>query len=229
MSVAKGVREVGWYWLLTSVLAWPLVIVACFGVLLPPAIEIGRATRGLIQPTLLFSVVLFVVVVLGGVRWGGRLRASDIGLVASRIRMGLLVTLGVWVTLHVILLIVTLVGRESAVSLNPGPWTMTLGLLAGQVFGAAFVEESMFRGFLVPQLYLKFGGRGDRTLWRPMLGAILVAQLAFALIHIPNLHRLGVPGGSPAGKLAVIFVLGVFFVCSTFEPTTSSSALDCML
>jgi membrane protease YdiL (CAAX protease family) len=215
VSVVGGIREISSNWLWACLLAWPVVIVICFGILLPPATQVARATNGLVQPTLLFSALLFFVVIVGGIRLGGNLRGRDIGLSASKIPEGFTVTLGVWVVLQLTLLFVALLWSDSSVSLSrgfeTGRWTTTLGLFAAQLLGNAFVEEAMFRGFLMPQVYLKLGGRRDQLRWRPMLWALLASQLGFALVHIPNLHRLGPPGVGPVGSFAMIFALGVFF------------------
>lgn len=218
MSIVRGIHEINrYYWLWASLLAWLAILTISFEVknLFPQISQVAHVTKGLVQPTLLWSLLLFIIVIGGGIRLGSNLRARDIGLSMSQIPTGLFVTLGVWVALQVILLFIALIGKESSVSLNTTfeteQWTTTLGLLTAQVIGNALAEESMFRGFLMPQLYLKFGGRKDRIFWSPMLWAIFASQLGFSLIHIPNLYHQGIPGVEIVGTLAITFALGVFF------------------
>ncbi len=217
MSIVRDIHETNrYYWLWISLLAWLVILTIIFEVeiLFPQITQVAHATKGLVQPTLLWSLLLFIIVIGGGIRLGSNLRARDIGLSMSQIPTGLIVTLGVWVTLQVILLFIALIGKESSVSLSTAfeteQWTTTLGLLTAQVLGNALAEESMFRGFLMPQLYLKFGGRRDKIFWYPMLWAILASQLGFSLIHIPNLYHQEIPGVEIVGALAIIFALGVF-------------------
>ena len=214
MLIFRDIHVVSWRRILVACVFWPTVVLICFNLLLPRIGELESATYGLVQGTLVYSILLFIVVVFIGMGlWGGELRASDIGLAASKLPTGLLVTFGGWAALHLIVLIITL-SRDPALSIGTawktGRWTWEIGLFTNQILGNALVEELMFRGFLIPQLYLKFSGTRDQTRWIPLVGAIVVSQLYFALIHIPNLHNLSIPvGGGSVGMLAAIFVTGV--------------------
>ena len=57
----------------------------------------------------------------------------------------------------------------------------------------ALWEETAFRGFLLPQLYLKLSGHRWVRLW----GALLLSQIVFAAAHIPAhvmiRHLTGLP------------------------------------
>jgi len=57
----------------------------------------------------------------------------------------------------------------------------TLIWAAVMFLGAALYEEIAFRGFLFPQLYLKFRGSHRVRFW----AALLVSQFLFAISHIP--------------------------------------------
>lgn len=74
-----------------------------------------------------------------------------------------------------------------------GNWTLLTWALLGVSFGAGFVEETFFRGFLLKQ----FAGRGMER-----LGLVLTSVL-FGLVHYN-------PKGSWVGPLLLIFV-GLYF------------------
>ena len=74
----------------------------------------------------------------------------------------------------------------------------------------ALIEEAGWRGFLLPQLYLRLSTRMDTR--RRLILAMFGAQVLFALMHIPNRlldQRLALD--ELLLSLAFVFVLGVFF------------------
>ena len=62
--------------------------------------------------------------------------------------------------------------------------TVVTGALIAQLLGNALYEEITFRGFLLPQLYLKLERWQDRPALR-IACAVLLSVAMFALIHIP--------------------------------------------
>jgi membrane protease YdiL (CAAX protease family) len=183
---------------------WPalvLAIGAVFGASLlvnfvgsqPPVTEaigaVERATGGLVQGVLIAGPVYFAIV--GTVIFGvGRLRPSDVGWRLSALGPGLLVTLGFWVAMQPGLALWT-VGSGDALRWNDA-WSESsewgagrlVGQLLGQLLGNALLEEMVFRGFFLPQFFLKASVR-----FRPgvaLVLAILGSQTLFALVHIPN-------------------------------------------
>lgn len=82
-----------------------------------------------------------------------------------------------------------------------------LGPLLAQLLGTALMEETVFRGYLWPQLSAWLGG-GRRGAW---LGAF-ASQLAFALLHIPILLYQGAGVGEVAGMMLMLFLTGLVFV-----------------
>lgn len=214
MIIRKEMRAISWWWLVLAVVVWPILITVFLNILSPFARQLAQSTKGIIQPPLFFSSVLLVIVIVGILLKAGKLRARDIGLSASTLFDGIFYTAASWIVLQSTLVIASL-STESGILLSDSFKSQncpkTLGILGGQLFGNAFVEEVMFRGFLMPQLYLKLGGRSDTIEWSKLIAAIILSQLAFALIHIPNLERLTIPGGSSLIKLLIIFVMGVFF------------------
>jgi len=132
----------------------------------------------------LFFYSALLLLAVGGVLFGiGRLRPGDVGLERKKLRQGILVTASIW-------LLDQAIGAVYGI-LTTGPivdrsWTTngvagTLLWAAVMFLGAAMYEEIAFRGFLFPQLYLKFRGSDRVRLWT----AILASQFLFAIGHVP--------------------------------------------
>lgn len=88
----------------------------------------------------------------------------------------------------------------------------SIGGFVGQVFGNALYEETVYRGFLLPQFAKKFTplsrSESPRTAF---LLALLISQTVFTLVHVPGRLTAGVEIGSRPVFLAAPFVLGVLF------------------
>lgn len=176
---------------------------------------VERDTGGLVQAPLLAGPFYFAIV--GTVIFGiGRLRFSDVGWRRRDVGPGLLVTLGFWVAMQPALVIWVLVTGGQLqwnAAWNPssdwGPGRILGGLLA-QLLGNALLEEMVFRGFFLPQFYLKAAAR-----FRPaaaLLIALLGSQVLFALTHIPNrLFVQGWPVEALLGDQVVLFLHGLIY------------------
>lgn len=219
-SLLRPERRAGWGPLLVAPAAVVAVAFLALGPLLTPARRIARATAGLVQPTLLFNL-LTLAVVLGGVivAWA-RVRPRDLGLRRDRLAVGAAVTAGAWIFVQLASVAWDLaVGRR--VLLDPA-WadrgvTVLVGILIGQLLGNALAEETVWRGFLLPQLYQKLRGGGARSDPVPALDgrafavALLLSQAAFALMHLPVRLHDGVTGAALALDLGRTLALGLFF------------------
>lgn len=186
-------------------------------------LELG--TGRLVQLPLVAGPLFFAIV--GTVIFGiGRLRCSDVGWRLPAVGPALLVTLAFWVAMQPgLALWIVLSGselrwNEAWNELGAG-WFF--GQLLAQLLGNALLEEMVFRGFFLPQFYLKASAR-----FRPVAAlalALLGSQVFFALTHIPN--RLLVLGWAverlPGDQLnlivqgltysAVYLVTGNLFIC----------------
>lgn len=132
---------------------------------------------------LFFYATLLLVVVCGVLFGLGRLRPADVGLERKKLVEGILVTGAVW-------LLDQIIAAISAIATTPAivarTWTArgvegTLLWASVMFLGAALYEEIAFRGFLFPQLYMKFRGSDRARFWT----ALLISQFLFAIGHIP--------------------------------------------
>jgi membrane protease YdiL (CAAX protease family) len=152
---------------------------------------------GRIDDYLLLAVLVVLI---------GRLRPSDLGWKAENLVAGLLTLVGVWAALQLVVALVALASGEGLAWHDDWldePNLVVIGWLVGHLFGTAAVEETAYRGFLLPQLTLWLGQRR----WR--LGIALVgSQLLFALSHIPQWVEFGME--TPFTP-AIVFLLGLVF------------------
>jgi membrane protease YdiL (CAAX protease family) len=212
-SVLERSRETTW-------LVLTLAIGACFGLALVNHADLGTidqslhdlqtATGGLVGPTLVRNSITLAVVSL--VIFGfGRLRPTDVGWHAGAVGPALLIVVAVWTVMHAALALVVGLG-EGQLAWHKGwhrPGFVAGGLL-GQFLGTALLEETLFRGFLLPQFYVK-----ACRVCRPglaMLIALLGSQGLFALVHIPSqVAKLNLTVPELLVEQSGIFLLGLLF------------------
>lgn len=172
------------------------------------------ATGGLVNATLLCNAVALIVIVGGILLSIGRLKLKDVGLCAAKLPQAVIVTLALWAVVQLAELVIGLI-QTGAVGFHEGWATRgpaaVIGNLIGQLFGNALFEEIAYRGFLLPQIYLKLCRRWAGSPGKALVVALLLSQGFFALTHIPiRLHQGTVADALPANLLATVAV-GAFF------------------
>ncbi len=211
-------RRADW-WLILLVIAVEVALVGGLPRLFerPVVQEIMRAVAagsgGLVSAELFFGLLPLLLVVGLCMLGVGGMSAATIGWVGRKVWPALLVGVGVWIVLQASLAVVALVGGHG-LALAPA-WRgrgigYLLGALLGQVFGIALHEETVYRGFLFPQLAAKLTDLGRATAL--ILGAI-ISQLLFALGQMGDLLVSHPPGDrGPAFDLLGFLLLGLWFV-----------------
>ena len=175
---------------------------------------IAQATSGLILPTLVFYLLSILLIVIILFILFGKLKLKDLGIELAKIRQAFLVLILLWIIINIVFAISSLI-VDGAVnwhsSWNEKGILVVIGVFLGQIFGNAFYEEIAFRGFLLPQLYLKLNGFYKNSIKKKILLALILSQLYFALIHIP--HRLAndIHGSALIIDLIVTFIMGIIF------------------
>ncbi len=203
----KEIRQAAW-WLL------PLYLLAELGLRIwgqswvwpdQVAAWAGRLSGGLISWNLAARLddYLLIGVLLLGI---GRLRPRDLGWRRRNLRAGLLTLAGVWLLLQIVIALLAL-AAGSGLIWHPDwmefPVLVVIGWLVGHLLGTAVVEDTVYRGFLLPQLYLWLGERK----WR--LGtAVFLSQLLFTLSHIPQWIEYGMDTPLLPG---IVLLLGLVF------------------
>jgi membrane protease YdiL (CAAX protease family) len=205
-------REATW-WVLAVFLVATVAVAAFVNLVffrLDSPDAIVRATLGLIDWTLMGSAFSLLIVV-GGVIFGlGRLRPAEVGLIAARLPEAIVVTALLWIATQALVM----AGAWAAlgeIPINPR-WaergvTVVIGALIAQLLGNALAEEIIYRGFLLPQSWLKLPAR---TGWR-LLVAVLISQSIFALSHIPNRIFYGMTLAEITLDMLMLLLFGVYY------------------
>jgi CAAX protease family protein len=172
---------------------------------------LASATGGLLTGSLLANLT-FIGVLVGVVimRWGG-LRLYDLGVISGQIPKAILYTFGFWGLAQIIHLIAGLLYYGHVV-ISPD-WNnpqFLIGLILTQIIGNALFEEIAYRGFLFPQLFLRFAALEDRP-WGRLALAIILSQGVFALSHIPNRIYLGMTPNEIALDLLMLLGWGTLY------------------
>jgi membrane protease YdiL (CAAX protease family) len=207
------IRRTNWAVIALVVLVDAALLAVAMLVILPflqSSFPLEQVTGGLVQATLVFSI-LRLVVALGIAMLTGHLRARDVGLEWGKLLSGALVVFGLWIVMQVIVVLAGVVA-SGQVALSP-IWTperipLIAGDLIAQFLGNAPAEEVIYRGFLLTQVYLLLKGPISGRKWR-VTAAVLASQLLFSLSHIPQ--RL-VTGSSPLAllpDLLLVWLVGI--------------------
>lgn len=166
------------------------------------------ASGGWLSVTLLASCAIGLVQ-LAILRGPGRQSWSDLGWRARDLFPALAVTALLWLLMQGGTLLAA--GLADAALVAHGAWARgaghALGPLLAQLLGTALMEETVFRGYLWPQLSARLGG--DR---RGALVAALLSQALFALIHLPILAYRGATPAEMAMAVLGLFLIGLVFV-----------------
>lgn len=169
-------------------------------------------TGGLISPIVLAGLIELVVLVAVVMLWFGGLRPRDLGIRGQHLLNAALVALLVWGGVQSLLSGLGASGYFDA-ALNPalalGPGRFGAKILEATL-GSAFIEEVMYRGFLVPQLYLLARTwTSSRTIRATV--AIGLPQLYFGLNHLPAAFRMHLPTAEAAIYIFHVVLVGLLF------------------
>lgn len=164
---------------------------------------ISKLTNHIITPTLIvnlidilvYSILIFAV---------GKLSFSSIWISKEKIKNSILPIIIIWGTTQISILIYTYFTTKEFVIVQDV--SSQIGRILGQLFGNALKEEFVFRGIFFLQLYLIF--RNYRSNKFAIIFAMVISQVIFSLMHIPN--RIILQSFQGLGTdLLLIFVMGV--------------------
>ncbi|GGA68921.1 hypothetical protein GCM10011521_03950 [Arenimonas soli] len=173
-----------------------------------PLADLQAATGGWLSITLLASGSIGLVQ-LAILRWPGHQSLAALGWRARDLPPALLLTALLWLLVQG----GTLLGAQLADAplVAHGAWAKGLGFALGpllaQLLGTALMEETVFRGYLWPQLKARLGGGR-----RGALVAALLSQALFGLMHVPILAYRGAAPSEIAMAVLGLFLIGLVFV-----------------
>ncbi len=170
------------------------------------------ATAGIVSPVVLAGLIEVVLLVGVVMLWIGKLRLCDLGLTWGHVPNAVIVTILIWGGVQAVLSGLA-VSAQFEPALNPelalGPERFS-GKLLEATFGSAFIEEVMYRGFLVPQLYLLARAWTPNRTHRAVI-ALGLPQFYFGLNHIPAALRMGLSSGDVAAYIFLVILVGFLF------------------
>ena len=210
--IFKNTREVNWRVIIATVVAFVGTSLLNHYVLAEHKIffNLFDITKGLIHPILIYDLISLVIICFIIFGWG-HLKLREVGFLKTAIKPAMLFFLGFWLMAQVSFALLSWVRAgtlEWNIAWEQG-WAVVIGFLIAHLFGTAIYEELAFRGFMLPQLYLKFGGSPENQTRRHLVYAIMVSQIIFSLIHIPVLVFQGATFGIIIARLGVCLLLGV--------------------
>jgi membrane protease YdiL (CAAX protease family) len=215
----SGVKRTTWVIVGAVAIAASLLVIAAVAAfqydLFTP---ITRATGGLVNDTLVANFFLLVIIVVGIMFAWGKVGPRDVGLRREHLGTGLLMIAVLWLFAQLGIVVWQAafggpVGAGGPFDINP-LWergaTVVVGALIAQVLGNALYEEITFRGFLLPQIYLKLERWRERPALR-IASAVVLSVTMFALIHIPIRLWTGVTPAELPESLLWVALLGVMY------------------
>lgn len=171
-----------------------------------------RLTYGIINETLIvniFSIIIFVFIIILGY---GRLSFIDLGLKKNRLLSATAAILTLWVLIQLFNIIAAIIisGKPTIYSgWNKYGASIVYGNFLSQLFGNCLFEELAFRGFLLVQMYKKLKNKKMNLFTR-----VVLSQLLFAFIHIPNRIMAGSNSAELLISLTALLIIGVLFAAA---------------
>lgn len=173
-------------------------------------------SHGLLHPGLIWGVVFFVAVIWGILLGVGRRTPTEIGLEWRKLPTAVLYTCVLWVAAQIVLGACMMGfgdGLTIAIGWNDARTLTKAGALLAQLFGNAFCEEIVFRGFFLMQFVLVLSARWPNRPGTAVVISFCLASVLFALSHIP--YHLRPDNYTSASELVMhqvqAFVMGVVF------------------
>ena len=169
---------------------------------------------GWLTHTLLTNLVELVLLVGMLMLVIGRLRPQDVGLARSKIVNATVVVLLFWAAIQGVTVFIGIVDDGMLIP-NPDILEQQGDLLLIQflemLFGPALVEEIAYRGFLMPQLYLKLQKRLPHRPRTRLALAVLLPQIYFGLNHVPAGLSMRLSSVELTLYIVNIILVGIFF------------------
>lgn len=210
--IFKNTREVSWNVIIAAVVAFVGTSLLNHYVLAEHKIffNLFDITKGLIHPILLYDLISLVIICFIIFGWG-HLKLREVGFLKTALKPAMLFFLCFWLMAQVSFALLSWVRAgtlEWNIAWEQG-WAGVIGLLIAHLFGTAIYEELAFRGFMLPQLYLKLGGSTANQTRKHLVYAILASQIVFSLVHLPVLIYDKLSFGIIVARLGACLFLGI--------------------
>lgn len=173
---------------------------------------VREASAGWIDPNLPAGALVFFLSLVPFAFLRARLRPRDVGLVGAKLGRGVVATAALWVAMQLVLVALSLLDdgalRPARIWSTPLAPQAPLAFLAAMLVVMTALEEATYRGFVLPQLWIRLPGSPRVRTW----GAVVGSAALFALMHVPNRRLMaGLDGAALAASLAALVVAGIFY------------------
>ena len=183
-------------------------------------LPVSTLTSGLVNPGTLVCTVSFVIIVWGIIIRQGKIQITDLGWKRQNLVRAILYVFLIWLAIQSIVAIVSYFVKGN-ISINPR-WQekgikVVIGFLISSVAAAAY-EETIFRGFLLPQMYLYLEKVSSQTPRKRIIMAIVIHAVIWALAHLP--YRISAGAANILEEQLVLIFIGI--LAATFYVWTQN-------
>jgi len=179
---------------------------------------IEEKTNYIIQDTLVIYFIKDIIFIVFFILILGKLESKDIGLEKKKILPAVVIILFMWLFYNTVGLIYTLSVNGKIIFDNAileDGWNVVLGQFIGQIIGCGPFEEIIYRTFFLIQIYLLLKRENteepNRISKKALVFSILITQIFFALIHIPDRVWENQPLNEYWMDMFSLFMYGVVF------------------
>ena len=179
---------------------------------------IEEKTNYILQDSLVIYFIKFLIIIVLIILVIGRLRFKDLGLEKKKILPALIVVISIWLFYQIVGLIYTFSLNGSVVFDNAildDGWNVVLGQTIAQIFGCGPYEEIVYRAFFIVQIYLLLKKQNheepNKISKKSLALSLLITQIFFALIHIPNRIYKNQPLNEYWMDMFSLFMYGIVF------------------
>lgn len=169
---------------------------------------ISNHTARLITPTLILYLALYFVFIFLILIKNSKLSLKEIGLEKKKLKTGVFVSILFFFLLQIYGVLYSFFAfNKLAVNEVFTQWTVVVGYYTELVLGVALFEEVVFRGFLIPQIFLRLKSNKNSR----MVMTLVISQILFSIVHIPVRIVNGIDFTTLMISLAALFVVGLMF------------------
>ena len=148
------------------------------------------------------SIIIFII---------GRHNMNSIWLSKRKIKIAFLLIISIWMISQISIIAYSFYTKGELIFIQN--FNVLAGNIIGQIFGSALLEEMIFRGILLIQLYLIFLAKYSNKL--TIILSLSISAIIFVLTHIPNRILTYTPDNLAFDTLSLIFgstLLGIIFL-----------------
>ena len=171
---------------------------------------INYYTNEIINGTLVVNLIgltgsLFIIFIIG------KHNLASIWFSKRKLKIAILLIVSVWIISQVFIIAFSYYTTRGIIFIQN--FNVIAGNIIGQFFGNSLLEEMIFRGILLIQLYLIFITKNSNKI--TIIYSLATSAIIFVLIHIPNRILTYTPDNLAIDTMSLLFgstLLGIIFL-----------------